>query len=164
MKAKKILYLIAGILKIAASSVVLLFGILFLLLGQLFRSVLKASYSIVEQTIKELIATDASYSYLESYTQEQAIEFIMKYVNIMAIFAILIGLIWLAFGIINVLLFKRPQNLTKKKGIWLLIGTWILTFINISNILTTIAIFLKEKRKKLDVDDKYTNIETFNVS
>lgn len=162
MKAKKILFLIAGILKIVVSSVILLFSILFLCLGQIFRTVLKTSYSLVEQVVKELVATDAQYAYLESYTQDEAIEFVMKYVNIIAIMAILVGLVWLALGIINVLLYKRPQRLTKKLGIVFVIFTWLLTFINISNILTTIAVFLREKRQK--VDKQKTNIETFNVS
>ena len=70
----------------------------------------------------------------------------------------------MAFGIINVLLYKRPQRLTKKLGILLLMGTWLLTLINISNILTTIAVCLKEKRPKSEIKEENINIETFNVS
>lgn len=148
MKAKKILFLFAGLLKVLVSALFILIGLLILLLGSLVKSMFKQSYELVESFLNELVTADASYSYVLEYTQDQAVDFVMGFVNIFTLVMLIWGFIWLTFAIINFVLSKRGESPSKGKSIALTIFTWLLTFINISNILTTIALFLKEKRPK----------------
>lgn len=148
MKKNRILSLIAGLFNIILGSLGTIFGFFMVLLGKLIRQMFESSYEIVEEYINTLVASDPSYEYLLDMNKDESIDFMMKSVKIIAVVFIVLGLLYLLFGILNVLVskrFARNSDISRGKKIWLTIGSWLLLWFNVANILTTLALFLKPK-------------------
>ena len=146
MKAKKILFVIAGVFNTVVGGVALLFGLLVLALGSLVKQMFESSKDLINEFVTQLAAEDSSYAYLTEATESEVIGFVMKIVYIMSAIAIIIGAIWIMFGVFNILLKNRHTTLfeTKKylKHLFV-VGSWFFMGLNPANILTTIAVYKK---------------------
>lgn len=150
MKTKKVLFTTAGIIKLVISgAVILLFGLVLLLSGTLKDSFLN-NYDIVETMVKELIAEDASYAYLETMEHTQVIDIIFEPVITLSIFMLVMGVTGVVFGIFNILFSKNYDKLllnnVKNKIIYticLIIFNWGI----VTNVLSLVSVWLKDERK-----------------
>ncbi|MGN0961853.1 MAG: hypothetical protein ACI4PF_06635 [Christensenellales bacterium] len=148
MKTKKILFLIAGIFNTLLGGMGAFIGVIGLLFNKMLRGMFEASYELVESYIKVIAEQDESYNYLLTASKSEAIDFVMKMVLIVCAVFLIIGLIYIMFGVFNLILSKRNNTaLSHKKylGTLLVVFSWLLMFLNIANILTTIAVYLKPK-------------------
>lgn len=150
MKTNRILLLIAGVFNIIIGGLGCLLGLSMLLLNKFIRQMFEASFEIVEQFIDTLIASDSSYEYLRDLDNAESLDFVMKSVKIIAVVFLLLGLLYVLFGIINLVVSKKFASgvgIAKGKKVALTIFSWLLLWFNIANILTTIALFLRPKQK-----------------
>ena len=150
MKAKNILYLLAGIFNCVFGGLMVIFSLMAFLIKGTIRTAYAQSESVLKDFVEELVAIDDKFSYLLDYNSEQVTDFIMKLVTIFALSVLLVGLIWIAFGVFNILFSNIWKfEINKKKGwrITFIVLSWLLLWFNISNILTTIAACLKVKIK-----------------
>ena len=163
MKAKKILYLIAGILKIVAGAIGVLFGALTLLVGKLIREVFVSAEGYLQNFAENLAKVDESYSYLVEAETSVQLDFVMKICNIFAVVLLILALIYIALGVFNILFSKRTGNIDREKlkSTLLCVFSWVFSFLSVSTILTTIAVLLKKRQKK-STDDEIS-IETYQV-
>ena len=163
MKAKKILYLLAGILKSIVGALGVLFGVIILLIGKLARQVFEASGEMLEEMFNELASIDEKYQYLVDAEVSVQLDFVMKICNIFAIIILMMGLIYITLSVINFIFAKKTGLISgeKKKSIWLCICSWVFSFLNISTILTTIAAALGKKKDKSSKND--VSIESYQV-
>ena len=149
MKAKKILFLLAGIANCVMGGFGVLLGGLVLILNRVLRLSFEASFDFVENYIKELVSQDSEYEYLLDVSKEEAIDFVIKSCNMLAVAMFLLGAVVVVFGIINLLLSSQKHYAKfKQKKIWkvlLITSSWVIMCINVVNILTTIACCLKDK-------------------
>lgn len=151
MKAKKYLFLTAGILNTILGGFGAILGSLMGLCNSLIRQMFDSSFEIVESFIQDLASADADYEYLLTADRTETLDFVMKSVTIITIVFIVLGLLYVLFGIFNILLSKRFAYVLKSKkylGILLVVASWLLLWFNIMNILTTIAVFLKPKKQE----------------
>lgn len=151
MKAKKYLFLIAGILNTVLGGLGVVFGLLMGLFNSLIRQMFDSAYELVERFIQDLASVDADYEYLLTADKAETLDFVMKSVTIITIVFIVLGLLYVLFGVFNILLSKRFEYVLKSKkylGILLVVASWLLLWFNIMNILTTIAVFLKPKTQE----------------
>ena len=150
MKAKNILYLLAGICNCVFGGLMVLFSLMAFLIKGTIRSAYIQSEAVLKDFVEELVSIDEEFSYLLDYSSEQVVDFIMKLVTIFAVCVLVMGLIWIAFGVFNILFSSVWKfEIQKKKGwrITFVVISWLLLWFNVSNILTTIAAFLKVKIK-----------------
>ena len=160
MKVKKILYVSSGIITSVVAGMGLFLGLIMLLFNKLIEEMFSSSYEIVEEFIEELSSEDASFAYLKDFSQAEAIDFVMNIVLIMSLIIIVIALIWLTFGILNFLLGNRGEGVFLSKPalrhVFVALA-WIFMIVNPANILTTIAVYKKDKtdtQEKLYVSEK----------
>lgn len=149
MKAKRILSLLAGLFNVLLGGLGAILGMLMFLLGSLIRQMFESSYELVEEVIESLASADPSYEYLRDLDKAESVDFIMKYVKIFAVIFLLLGLLYVLFGILNLVISKGysvGRDLSKGKKIAFVVCSWLLLWFNVANILTTIAIFLKTKK------------------
>ncbi|MBQ7351750.1 MAG: hypothetical protein IJW59_02640 [Clostridia bacterium] len=151
MRAKKILFFIAGLVEAIIGALGILFGGLMLALKGLLKTAFNASYESVQEIINE-IGKEEKFSYLLTASKEECINFIIKYVQLFGFIFLVMGLIWAMFAVFNFLLTSVTKYNAFKDKKWLkimfVIGIWVLMPMNVANILTTIAVFLKEKQGK----------------
>ena len=154
MKAKKILFLLSGILKVVASSIAILFSLIVFLCRNLLRELLLTSFTVIEEII-EGMAEEDKYSELLSYSKTELVDYLVSLVVIIFVIVLIVAIIWMIFGIINIRLGSNNRflNLTKGKAIALVVCSWILGFELFTNTMTTVAVCL---RKKKDIDKLYT--------
>lgn len=148
MKTNKILFLIAGILNSIIGGIATLLVLLIFMLSNFIREMFSTSYEIVEKYIEAIVAEDPSQKHLLSLSETEAIDYVLDSVYMLFGVILAIGLIVLVFGIINLLLSRRHNNIIVRKkylGTVLVVLSWLLMPINIINILTTIAVYLKSK-------------------
>lgn len=150
MKAKKILFLVAGIFNAIIGGIGVFMGLLMLVFNGLINKMFDSTYEIVEQFVESLAKGDAEYEYLLSNSKSENIDFVMKAVTIVSVLFLIIGLIYIAFGVFNIIFAKNHIIITKNKkylGTLLVVFSWLLMWFNLANILTTIAVYLKSKDK-----------------
>lgn len=148
MKAKKILFLIAGIINSVLGGLGVFIGGLGLLLSGAFESMLEQSYELVESYLEALASSEEEFACLAELSKAEAIEYVSKIVTIVCLVLLLLGLLYVTFGVLNLLLCKRDNNiLTRKKylGVLLVVFSWLLMWFNVANILTTVAVCLRPK-------------------
>lgn len=153
MKTNRILLLIAGVFNVIIGGLGGVLGLSMLLLNKLIRQMFEASFEMVEQFIDTLIASDPSYEYLRDLDNAESLDFMMKSVKIIAVVFLLLGLLYVLFGIINLVVSKKFASglgIAKGKKVTLTIFSWLLLWFNMANILTTIALFLKPKKQKAE--------------
>lgn len=151
MKARKILYICSGVFNCVIGGVGFLFGLLFLILTKIIRKFFENSAETIEEFVTELAATNQDYEYLLSASKDEVLSFVMKIVAILSIVLIVLGLIWIAFGVLNCVLSKRHDLMLGRKlshRILFVVASWLLLTFNIANITTTVAVFLKDKNSQ----------------
>ena len=150
-KSKKILFLIAGIFNCVIGALGLLVGGIMLVLQKIIRLVFDSTSGMTDEFVKDLAEVDSEYSYLLSASKDEVLDFIMHIVTIMGLVIFVIGIIWAVFGVINILLtsITRYNKFESKKWykVTFLIFSWVLLMFNVANILTTVAVCLKDKDK-----------------
>lgn len=144
VKVKKALFLIAGILRVVASGIGILFSLVAFMASGLIRSVLYSSGDLLEEIIKSAGEIEDNTGILE-YSHEELIDYIMNVAIIFFIIVLIVAIIWLIYGIINIRLGSagRFRSLTKGKAIILCLCGWLLAFELITNIMITIAVCIK---------------------
>lgn len=150
LKAKRILFMSSGILKCVISGLmVLLFGLALLLLGMLREGFLANTESI-EILINELVAIEPKFEYLQSQSVAESVDFILGIVKIISVVLLIMGLVGIALGVFNLLFAKFYKSWllcnTKRKVIFTIL-TWLLYWELVTNILTTVALYLRDRKK-----------------
>lgn len=151
MKARKILYFFAGLINVILGGCGTLLGLLVFLFGGTLRATFNSTKEIVVEFVEELAGADSKYDYLRDYSHEEVVDFIMRLAKITGIVLILLGLIFIMFGVFNFLLKKRHDSVLggrKYLKIIFVVSSWILLILNVANILTTVAVFLKDKKQE----------------
>lgn len=158
---RKVLYLISGIFNSVVCGIIAGLGVIVLLMSGVIKKVFLEDKTIVDDYINQVVEQNSSYSYLLEYTQEQQVDYIMKSVYIMVILMFVIAVIYVLFAIINFKL-RNGHDVCFGAKPWLrhvlVACSWGLMWLNVANITTTIAVYLKVKDD--DVSDKlYTVTE-----
>lgn len=156
MKTKKVLFTTSGIIKLVASGIVLLiFGLALLLTGVIKKGFLE-NYDDLLNMINELVAQDSQYAYLLELDKVALVDEIMTPVTLICVFFIFMSLTGITFGVFNLVFANKYQtmlmNKTGKKVIYLvcmLLFNWRL----VTNILTIIALFLKDKQIEITTNE-----------
>lgn len=148
MKSRKILYIIAGVFNCIIGGMGIFFGLIVLLLGGFVKAMFESSLDLVHEFTSSMAEASSEYEYLTTISDAEAIAFIMKIVYIICAVALILGAIWITFGVFNFILVKKHDSVfgTKKflKHLFV-IGSWLLLTLNVANILTTIAVYKKDK-------------------
>jgi hypothetical protein len=148
MKSRKILYITAGVFNCIVGGLSVLLALLMVLLRGIIRTMFESSSEMIENMVTSLTEADSDYSYLKDLSDSEVVDFIMKIVGILSIAFLLIGALWITFGVFNILLNSRHYTLFSQKPklkIWFVVGCWLFMGLNVANILTTIAVFKKDK-------------------
>lgn len=148
MKTRKVLYILSGVFNCIIGGLGCFFGLMFLIISKLIKNMFSESGEIVDGFITELAATSKEYEYLLDLSRDEMIAFMMKVVYIMSAVLIILGLVWIAFGVFNCLLSSRHQLVfgnRKALKVIFVVASWLLLTFNIANITTTVAVFLKDK-------------------
>jgi len=148
MKLRKVFYLIAGIFNCIVGGISVAFSVLVLLLSSLVKTMFESSGELLDEFVNELAISDQKYSYLASATDAEVVSFIMKIVYIFCLVFLIIGAIWITFGVFNILLKNRHDSVFGSKKYLrhlFVVGSWLLLGLNIANIFTTIAVYKKGK-------------------
>lgn len=148
MKAKKILFLIAGVFNCILGGLGVLIGGFGFLFSGIIRNTFESSTELIEEYINSLVKADESLSYLKDYSTAEAIDYVIKLVLIVCAVLLVLGLIYVAFGVFNLIFSKNYAIIMSRKkylGVLLVVFSWLLLWFNIANILTTVAICLKYK-------------------
>ena len=151
MKARKILYVCSGVFNCVIGGIGCLLGLLFLLLYGIIKKMFVNSTDLLDGLVKDLIALSNEYEYLQNSSTDDVVALVMKIVCIVALVLIALGLIWIAFGVFNCILFKRHDLVFGRRSvlkILFVVASWILLTLNVANITTTIAVFLKDKNNQ----------------
>ena len=149
MKVKSVLFLISSILRIAVASIGIFLSSMMFVVQGVVTEVLLESSDIVTDFISSLISADpVGFAYLKDYTFEQSIEYMMNIMKIIFGIILVISVIWLVFGVINIMLSKKSKyglEISKSRKIIFVILSWLFSGGFVSNVITTIALFLRGK-------------------
>lgn len=148
MKARRILYVCSGVFNCVVGGIGCFLGLMFFAISKLIKNMFSNSTDLVDGFISELANTSQDYEFLLNASSEEVLSFIMKWVYIISAILIILGLIWIAFGVFNCLLSTRHYLFFGKHPVMkvlFVIGSWLLLTLNIANITTTIAVFMKDK-------------------
>ena len=148
MKARKVLYICSGVFNCVIGGLGCLLGLLFFVLTKVIKNMFSESTDLIDEFVKELAATSSEYEYLLDASKEDIVSFIMKIVFIISAVLIVLGLIWITFGVFNCLLSTRHGLVFGKRPVLkalFIVASWLLLTFNIANITTTIAACLKNK-------------------
>ena len=161
-KARKVLYLIAGILKIVAGAFGVLLSLLIFLIKDIVETVFKDAIESMQNMFTQMAEINNEYQYLVDASIDQQIEFIMKICTIFAVVLLVLGLIFILLGVINIKFFKRTGYIMneRKKAIWLFVASLLFALLTVSTVLTAVATFLHSKKKTTEPE---YNIESFQV-
>lgn len=151
MKAKKILFNLSGILKcIASAFAILLFGLV-LLLGDAFKQAMLENPEYLDMITKE-------FSAIESYagmTPNEILDFAFRIVKGFSVAMIFMGCAGITLAVFNFIFAKKYDSMLKNKTgnkvIFMVVS--LLFYVGIaSNVLTIIALFLKDERPEVIVE------------
>lgn len=148
MNKRKLLYTIAGIFNCVIGGIGAFFGLMILFISKVAKNMFSSSTEIIDEFVNSLARESSKYEYLLNSSNEEIISFIMKIVYLFSLFLLICGIIWIVFGVFNLKLSSRHYSFWNKHPrlkLWFVIGTWVLMLFNVANILTTIAVYLKDK-------------------
>lgn len=150
--AKKILYIIAGVIKVAVAGFAFLVSLLLVFMRGIFEAALKSDPSIVNEMIDGLINGSSEYAFLSTYTLEQRIEYVLDIVSKFGWIVLIISIVWIAIAVFLFILSKgiTSSDYRNKLAIILTIASWLVSPLTISTILTTIAVALRKRKGKLE--------------
>jgi len=166
MKLRKLLYLLSGIFNCVIGGLGCFFGLMVFLISKTFKELLLSSKEVVEEFVQSIASVDSDMEYLLEYSHEDVVSLMMGILYVFAIILILLGVIYIVFGIFNLLLRQRHYTLfARKKSLKILfvVGSWLLMWFNIANITTTIAVFMKQKDNENEQQPLYTISENLNL-
>jgi len=148
MKSRRVLYLLAGIINCIIGGLCALFGLFIVLFRNVIVTTFEKSTEILENFAKEMASIDSKYQYLLDANDAEIVDLIMGVVTAVCLMALIYGLVWIALGVFNIILSKKHSIIFSNKK-WLkmllVVGSWVLCLFNVANVLTTIAVFIKEK-------------------
>lgn len=153
MKINKIMFVIAGIINSIIGGIVFLLSFTILLMKSVVRTLLTTG-NACEVLVEEIVAGDESYKFLQSYTQDQVIDYVWGMVAKFMVVVLLIAIVIIAFAIINFIFSKKCNGAlgrNKKIGTTLVVFSWVLMTLNIANIFTTLGVYLKPRKKQENI-------------
>lgn len=160
MKAKKALFLIAGILRVVVSGFAILFSLIALLIRKTIRTFLDSSFDVIEDIIKKAGDVEDNTGIL-AYSRSELLDYLLNIFTILFVIILVVAIIWLIYGIINIRLGSgnRFLHLTKGKTVLLLLCGWTIAFELFTNIMITVAVCIKNKvsEEKLYTQASATN-------
>lgn len=159
MKTRKVLYVLSGIFNCVIGGIGCFFGIMFFALSKIIKNMFKENNTLVDGFITGLASTSPDYEYLLDASREEMVGVVMKTVFILSAVLLILGLIWIAFGVFNCLLSSRHQLVFGKRPVlkvMFVVASWLLLTLNIANILTTIAVFIRNKKGE-ELQQLYTS-------
>jgi hypothetical protein len=148
MKTRKVLYTLSGVFNCVIGGLGCFLGLMFFAISKLVKNMFAETSGLLDGFVAELAKTSSDYEYLLDASKDEMIAFVMKIVYILSAVLIVLGLIWIAFGVFNCLLSTRHELVFGKRRalkIIFVVASWLLLTFNIANITTTIAVFLKDK-------------------
>jgi preprotein translocase subunit Sss1 len=154
MKAKKILFKVAGILQIITSSILAFFSGIILLLRPLLNMVIESAYTEFQAEMKDLTEEglaeiDEGMRFLLDASKEEFSAFFLKWSLIFATVMLAIAVIGFIFGIIFVKMSKKYEYLlahkTNKK-IWFGILSAICCGIMVPTVLVIVALCVPDEK------------------
>lgn len=150
--AKKILYIIAGVIKVAVAGFAFVVSALLIFMRGLFETALKSDPSIVNEMVDNLINGSSEYAFLTSYSLEERIEYILGIVSKFGWIVLIISIVWITVAVFLFILSKRitSSDYSNRLAIILTIVSWVTSPLTISTILTTIACALKKRKGKVE--------------
>jgi hypothetical protein len=160
MKAKKILFKIAGILQFICCGFIAFIGIMLLLLRSVVGSIIDALYEEFQNfatTGEGSIDIDSSSEFLLDYSKEEFVDFFMTSTITFAIVAVAIAIIGIVFGVLFVKYSKNYEyTLANNKPKKILIGvlTGVFCGISIPTLLVIIALCIKDNETTEIIDDR----------
>ena len=150
MKSKVILFKTSGILKIVLAGTIFLLFLLVLLLSGVLKNFYLDNYTLVEEMVAETVRNDPSQAFLQTTEDAEVVDYIMKPVIQLALFFVFYGLIGIGFGVLNLVFTRKYDDLigdkTSKK-VWFVVMQFLFAVGIITNILSTVAVFVKDKKK-----------------
>ena len=150
MKAKKVLFKIAGILQFICCGFIAFIGIMLLLLRSFVETIIDSLYEefqVYAETGKGSINIDSSSEFLLDYSKEEFVDYFMTSTTMLAFVTILIAVVGIIFGVLFVKYSKNYEyTLANNKPKKILIGVLSGVFcgISIPTILVIIALCLKD--------------------
>ena len=148
MKTKKILLTTSGVLKCVVGGGVFLLFMLMLLLSGLLEQSLAESTETLDAFVQGVVQDDPELSFLLEYTPEQIAEYLMGMVNIISIIMVICSLTSITLGVFT-LIFARKYEIILAGRLGRKIIFTVLDYIFylgiIANVLTTVALFLRDK-------------------
>lgn len=148
MKARKILYTCSGVFNCVVGGIGCFLGFMFFVLSKVIRNMFSESSQLLENLVEELSSISTEYEYLKDATNNEVVDYVMRIVYMVGAVFLILGLIWIAFGVFNCMLSSRHYLFFGKRPVLkvvFIIASWILLTFNIANITTTIAVFKKDK-------------------
>ena len=150
MKSRVILFKTSGILKIVLAGAIFLLFLLVLLLSGVLKNFYLDNYTLVEEMVAETVQNDPSQAFLQTMENAEVVDYIMKPVIQLALFLVFYGLIGIGFGVLNLVFTRKYDDLigdkTSKK-VWFVVMQFLFAVGIITNILSTVAVFVKDKKK-----------------
>ena len=146
--AKKVLYLLSGLLKVIVGGFVFLIAALIVLLKGLFRTVLNTDQTIVTQMIDGMAEASSDYAYLQAYTHTEKVDYVLGVTTRFGLVVALIAAIWIVLAVLLFIHCKRISRDDNKKNLSIIytITSWVISPLAISTILTTIATCLRRRK------------------
>ena len=157
--AKKVLFLIAGLLKVLVGGFVFLLAAVIVLLRGILKTVLNTDQSIVEEMVKGMTESSSKYAFLETYSHTQKVDYILGVTTRFGLFIGLVSAIWVLIAILLFIHCKRldKDNMRSKQSILFTIASWVVSPLAISTILVTIATLLRRRKNS----NRYEEIEAY---
>ena len=134
----------------ASGFAILLFGLMIALSGFLKSSMVESGAQL-EELIKELVVIDSSYEYLLQSSYEEMASFLLGTVNAIAIFMVIMGIIGITLGVLDFILAKKYKEIMQGKlgkKIALTVVSFVFYWEFVSNIIRTVALFLKDEKNE----------------
>ncbi len=146
--AKKVLYLLSGLLKVIVAGFVFLIAALIVLLRGLFRTILNTDQTIVNQMIDGMAEASSEYAYLQAYTHTEKVDYVLGVTTRFGLVIGLIAAIWIAVAVLLFIHCKRisRDDTRKTRSIVYTVISWVVSPLAISTILTTIATCLRRRK------------------
>ena len=148
MKTKKILFKVSGILKIVVGVGTLGLFLLILLLNGLMKEALLHDITAVNEIVESMIMDNPEYEFLLDLNPEELVSYLLGTVTPICIFMIVWGLTSIGVGVFTIILSNKYdywlRNRIGRKIVFTIID-YIAYIGLISNVLTTVAVFIKDK-------------------
>lgn len=150
MKSRVILFKTSGILKIILASCVFGLFLLVLLLSGVIKNFYLENFSLIDAIVTEAVQQDPSQAFLQTMENAEVVDYIMKPVMQISIFLMFYGIIGIGFGVLNLIFAKKYKDWIenqKSKKVLFVVFQFVFAIGIVTNILSTIAVFLKDKNK-----------------